>query len=284
MSQLIDLVPPVKRIRGNRLYLHNGQRLLDLWMDGGRTLLGEEARKARLYAANAADKGLAYAISGMYEQRLRKALYKTWPDFQTAAIYLNEERALAAYSRHTGRTVQVLDSAAVGTSVGIAASEASSPGAELFLLRPFCQVPRTSLYALARLPCPQPFAPVCLLIRDFSDAQQFAGDLIPPLMHSAATRALDSLARCDNNGYNEKWWLKIGNSLAPFFLRNGPYLFPIAPECRTPAAYESLFRAALDSAVLLSPYPDQPSIIPTQLDDNELRRMVAALERWQLHQ
>lgn len=261
MNHLLQLLSPVRRIRGNRLYLQSGQRLLDMWMDDGRLILGEEARHARLYAANAADKGLAYAIPGMYEQRLRKALRQAWPDYQSAALYLNEERALAAHARIVGTNPPV--------------SEIPP------LVRPFSRLESAGRFALLRFPCPQPFAPACLLIRDIADAGHLAGDIIPPLMQLAATRALDSLATCERNGYSEDWWQKIGGRLDDFFDRNGPYLYPKNAVIDGSAAYSTLFKAALAGNVLLSPDPDRPSIIPAQLDESELRRLLAVLRAWQ---
>ena len=73
----LALLPPVRRARGNRLYLETDRRLLDLWLDDGRIILGERERNSRLYARDAAEKGLTRAYPGLYNQRLRSALQRT---------------------------------------------------------------------------------------------------------------------------------------------------------------------------------------------------------------
>ena len=50
MSELLEMeIPRIRRARGYRLYDHHGRRYLDLWQNGGRSLLGHRpARQTTL--------------------------------------------------------------------------------------------------------------------------------------------------------------------------------------------------------------------------------------------
>ncbi len=269
MDNLLRLLKPVRRIRGNRLYTADGTRVLDLWLDGGRGLLGDGEKSAILYAGNAAEKGLTRAYPGLHEARLMKALGSTWPEFSAAFLFINEERALEALALALNKKITVVDIRRPGAS-----PENSGDAFGIGLARPFSTVPDNFGFALARLPCPRPFAPSCLLARDEAAGHALKGELIPPLMHHAACRALDTLARSAENGYEEGHWRKFGDILEKHFLRAGPYLFRRDESIE----YSKLFTAALAGGALISPCPEEPSIAPPDYSAGEAKKLVAALD------
>ena len=263
-GDLLGLLPPIRRIRGNRLYAADGRRFLDLWLDGGRGILGERDRHARMYAANAADKGLSRPYPGQHDARFRKAVLAAWPGWPGLRLYANEERALAAAAR-------VLGSPAV-------LSEPVSRGGErgsVALLRPFAPDPAGPVLALPRLPCPAAFAPACLLSRDPSLLAGEGGDTVPQMALVAAARALDSLAGSEREGYGPALWERWDRRMAAFFERRGPWLLASAARER----YADFFRAALEGGVLVSPVFDEPCLVPPDFDDGELVKLAAALAR-----
>jgi hypothetical protein len=262
MDNLVTLLKPIRRIRGNRLYAADGSRFLDLWLDGGHGILGEGAKSAVLYACNAAEKGLTRPYPGLNETRLLKALKSTWPEFEGAFLFGNEERAIAALAGVLKKTITIIDYAVSSGNDGIG------------LARPFLAVPDGFDLVLVRLPCPRPFAPACILARNNSLPKSFQGELLPPLMHHAATRALDTLARSNENGYSEGHWHKFGKILEKHFLRRGPYLLPRD----TSIEYKKLFTSALAGGALISPNPDEPSIVPPEYSNGEAKNLVKALD------
>ena len=76
MNNVYSLLPPIRRIRGNRLYCNSGKRILDLYLDNGIRILSYKENKVKLYAKNAIEKGLASTYPGLYEARFTKALQK----------------------------------------------------------------------------------------------------------------------------------------------------------------------------------------------------------------
>ncbi|MBU0934688.1 MAG: hypothetical protein KKC64_03665, partial [Spirochaetes bacterium] len=146
------------------------------------------------------------------------------------------------------------------------------------LLRPFLAVPAGTALALARLPCARPFAPGCLLATDPALLAQIESDPVPPMQFTAATRALDSLARTDSEGYNEAHWLSFAAIVGEYFHREGPYLYPSLTGQKS-CNYEDFFRAALAADTLLSPDPQKPCIVPPEFDRGEAQKLGRALSQ-----
>jgi len=287
MNDLLRLLPPVRRARGNRLYTADGKRYLDLWLDDGRGILGDRDRYTRTVAANAADKGLTRPYPGLYDKRFQKAVTPVWPGFNTVVSFSSEERALAAATRVLGANPILIDSAVCPSSpealakpeaaVSNLAQGTAAPGF-VAIARPFAAIPETCHLALPRLPCPRPFAPWCLIARDGTAVAQALsreeGDLVPAQSLVAAARGLSSLEASVSDGYGETLWSRFDKRMDAWFERAGPYLFAKA----IPAGYEAFFRAALEGGALLSPHPDAPSVIPPDFDDGELVKLSRSLQ------
>ena len=276
MNDLLRLLPPVRRARGNRLYTADGKRFLDLWLDDGRGILGDRDRYTRTFAANAADKGLTRPYPGLYDARFAKAVTVAWPGFVTVRLFSSEERALAVAIRILGfqplpgASSMLVDSAVRPSG---AADTATCGSPRLAIARPFAAIPETCNLALPRLPCPRPFAPWCLIARDGTAAAQALsaqeGDLVPAQSLVAAARGLSSMESSVRDGYGESLWARFDKRLGTWFERSGPYLFPRA----TPAGYEAFFRGALVGGAQLSPLPDPPPVIPPGFSDRELAEL-----------
>ncbi len=278
MSDLLRRLPPIRRMRGNRLYADDGRRFLDLWLDDGRGILGDAERAAKTYASNAIDKGLLRPYPGLYEQRFIKALRAYWPGYPCVRLYASEESALRAARRILGSEPLIIDAA------GREALGATPPEAALALIRPFLDPPGTGsraspLLAMPRLPCPRPYAPACLLSADeaaFSPKGGLGaekGELVPGMQLYAATRAMDSLANARREGYTEERWKLFDKRMGEYFERRGPYIYARAAE----ADYEGFFMAALAGGALISPRYGKPSLVAPDIDDGELKRLAAAL-------
>jgi hypothetical protein len=288
MSDLLRRLPPIRRMRGNRLYAEDGRRFLDLWLDDGRGILGEAERAAKTYASNAIDKGLVRPYPGLYERRLIKAVQARWPGYPGIRLYASEESALRAAQRILGAETTVIDAAARNAAgrEAPAGEELSAPPPDnaLALLRPFLDAPEPGLpgaprLAMPRLPCPRPYAPACLLAGDEAAFAHRAegwsepGELVSGMQLYAAARALDSLANAAREGHAEERWKLFDRRMEAFFERRGPYIYARAAE----ADYEGFFMAALAGGALISPFYEKPSLVAPDIDDGELKKLAAAL-------
>lgn len=273
MDELLRLLPPIRRTRGNRLYAADGRRFLDLWMDGGRGIMGEAERPARGYAANAVDKGLVHPYPGLYDARFAKALLRAWPRFGAVRLFANEAGALASARRMLG------DASALPVDPAGRAmlpAERAAPGRAAFMLaRPFVPAEAYEACALAmvRLPLAAALSPAALMAADEAAFGSEAGDLVPGMRCYAATRAMDSLARAPERGYGEPHWRLFDKRMAGYFERRGPYLLARCDE----GTYRRFFEAALDGGALVAPRWDEPAAVPADFDDGELKRLAAAL-------
>lgn len=271
MDDLLRLLPAIRRIRGNRLYAADGTRLLDMWLDDGRGILGDRDRFARTHASNAADKGLTRPYPGLYDARFRKAMGSVWSGFDTVRVFGSEENALRAAREVLGSDRPEAEPEA---------ERAVEPFAEarFVIARPFVDMPASATLAMPRLPCPRPFSPWCLMARDGSpEAQSLAtrtGDIVPAQSLYAAASGLTRVSSAIRDGFGEEMWCRFDSRLGKWFERRGPYLF-----ARVAAQdYTEFFKTALSGGALLSPRPDAPSIVPPDWDDGELVRLARVLQ------
>jgi hypothetical protein len=253
MDTLLRLLPPIRRTRGPRLYAADGRRFLDLWLDDGRDILGAAGRSIRTYAANASDKGLLHPYPGLYEQRLEKAVLAAWPAFKAVRFYLNEERALAAAARLSGRKADTLELIEAINPDTFRSASGGLPGSSdggLVKLRPFRAGPSGLQSGSGKAPLPPPFGTCLPPGSTGSWLESEVGDLVPAMMHYAAARAMASYAKVSQDGsYGEELWKRFDRRMAPYFRRSGPYLLP-----NTEAGnYVDFFDAALEGGALVSP-------------------------------
>ena len=264
----LRLLPPIRRSRQWRLYAEDGRRFLDLWMDGGRSLLGAKGRTLGTVAKAAVDTGLTRPFPSIREARLEKALLQRYPGYAAVRFFRDEGRAAAAAAAFLppGEHLETLMpfaehySTSVADAAGVGAASLVTPGV-------------TS----PRLTCPAAFAPAVLLFRDAQAALTVSSDLLPPLSLACAHRAIFELIRFEQD-YTELLWKKTDRRLGPCFERCGPYLRPRTALTAGEGGYDRLFAAALGAGVLLSPDPAQPSMVPGEFDDGELHKLAKALE------
>jgi len=268
-EDLLRLLPPIRRSRLWRLYAEErsggkGRRFLDLWMDGGRSLLGAKGTGLGTLAKAAIDMGLTRPAPSVWERRLEKALLEAYPGYEAVRFYRSEEGALAALAAFLDldrRALRVLDPAALGGP--------ASGGFDASILRPFAEfLPGSgaaagAAFALPLLGCPAAFAPGILLARQAGRAPR--GELVAPLQLACASRAMSELKRL-LPAYGEELWKRSDRRLGPYFERRGPYLYPRHPA----SGHGDFFRRALASGLLVSPLHGHPSILPPDFDDGEL--------------
>ena len=87
--ELLRLLPRVLRARDFHLYLEGGRRLLDLWLQGGRAILGHKPPNVVKELKNAAERGLFTPLPHPLEKRFLKALGEFFPD-KTFRLYMDE--------------------------------------------------------------------------------------------------------------------------------------------------------------------------------------------------
>ena len=288
--ELLDLIPKVLRARDFHLYLENGKRLTDLWLDGGRAVLGHKPPRVLLELKNAAERGLFCPLPHPMERRLLKALETLFPDraFRLYADSPSLCRALADAGLSAG-SLPLPDPA-------FPEGDVADNGARVSLWRPFVEPPSAASEpnaAPVMIPIlPWPLGPEVLVLSKSMEASFPPGDLIPPVLLAPAARAAYNLAAAlKAPGQGRARYHKIEkifgkrnskrNSHASdeggmLWHRKGIYL-TVKPGIES-EKYAALFRRFLEGGFLIPPSPMEPVILPASMSPGEEAKLAELLK------
>ncbi|TXT49171.1 MAG: hypothetical protein FD137_773 [Spirochaetes bacterium] len=237
----MEKLPPVRRARGWRLYTEAGNRLLDMYCDGGRAVMGAKPGEQGKYAKALIDRGLASAYPSLWDARLRKALLEWVPDYPIARFYTFERKIADQHQPILRPFFEYLP---------IHGGEKEGACPSMFWARP---------------PVAQAWSFGILLLHADSNIEFLPPeDLVPPLQLAIAARSIYDLIGFKER-YNEAHWAKIDPFATTWFRRSGPWLFPKYEE----SAHPKVFAAALEAGILLSPEYRWPSLVPGEFDKGE---------------
>jgi hypothetical protein len=295
-ASLLRHLPPVLRARGFRLYLdgtcRGHRRLVDLWQDNGAAILGHTPPTVLRELKNSAERGLFAPFPHFAEHRFVKALSQLFAG-KAIRVYSDNaslRRTLAASGIPADTLVidpSVSDTSACGIPVDPSVSDTSgtcgipadpsvsdtASGASdacdtrLFRWRPF--LPFAWPAGAMLLPAlPWPLSPAALVYDE--PLALPPSDYIPPLILSAATRAVYDLIAAAPERQQvcyvppDSAWQQRG-------------VYCSLRRRLSSTDYERLFLRFLDAGFLLPPDQDQPLILPTGLSHGEAARLDAAL-------
>ena len=274
---LLRLLPGVLRARDFHLYLEGGQRLTDLWLQGGRAILGHKPAKVLGELKNAAERGLFGSFPHPQEARFIKALGQFFPGrafrlYQDmSSLYLALEKAgfkeLAAaplsdpaFPQHTPRQI-----------IGVQGAEKPL----ISLWRPFIEIEadisRLTTFWIPVLPWP--LGPVVLVLDKNMEPLFPQGELISPVLLAPATRAMYDLA-AKTCPPDFRRYPKLEKALkGGFWKRRGIYI-TMEPSTNM-EEYAVLFRRFLDGGFLIPPSPVEPVILPAEMSQGEESKLAA---------
>jgi len=253
---LLSLVPTVLRARGFRLYTRSGQRLVDLWQNGGAAVLGHNPPGLLRELKNTASRGLYAPFPHFLEARFIKALSVLFPN-----------RDFLLYSSAPALLEPLLAS---GTAA---------------LWRPFLD-PKSPFAVLENsilipvLPGIQGWRndlPQGLCVLAYSSVPDTVklpvGDILPPVLLAAAARGIcDIIAAPERAKFHFPRIAKILPK-SPW-QRRGIYLSLRDPGIET---WDALFRRFLKAGFLIPPIPSQPLILPGILSPGEEAKLAETL-------
>ena len=168
--ELLRLLPRVLRARDFHLYLEGGKRLTDLWLWGGKAVLGHKPPQVLREFKNSAERGLFTPLPHPLEKRFIKALGQVFPG-KSFRLYLDEA------SLH-----RALDTAGIDNIANVCR------------WRPFLDEPDGKDSLLIYPVLPFTLGPAVLVLDSNADSSFPPGELIPPVLLAPATRALYDLA------------------------------------------------------------------------------------------
>ena len=238
-TELLRLLPPVLRARDFFLYLEGGKRLTDLWLSGGKAILGHKPAKVLRELKNSAERGLFAAFPHPLEKRFFKSMGELFPG---KAFRLYTDRASLFWALE------------------------ESGEKEVQLWRPFLEGQNNEAHVLLPV-LPWPLGPEVLVLEKNHDAFFPAGDLISPVLLAPAARALYDLIKIINE---PKWpkYSKIEKALAESpWQRRGIYL--TVDQNMEREKYKALFLSFLEGGFLIPSSPAEPVILPPSMSPGE---------------
>ena len=255
---LLRKIPNVLRARGFRLYLSNGKRLVDLWLNGGAAVLGHTPPNILRELKNTASRGLYSPLPHFTEARYLKALSKIFPN-RVFRLYAAPPQELSVlFNNGTSKLWRPFTNPASPFAV----TENSPilipvlPGIQLWrdgLPLGLCVAAAQSETHLANLP---------------------QSDILPPVLLATATRGIHDLLAAPNRAAPKLQ--RVEKMLREsHWQRRGIYL-----ELREKAETENwsaLFQKFLEAGFLLPPVPSFPLILPGELSDGEEAKLAAVL-------
>lgn len=266
----------IRRARGYYLYTEKNVRLLDLWLDGGKAILGRRTGQANLVCKQFLDKGLTGFLPTKADVQLRRALEALLPDYPVIRWYETQNKAerIAASAMPAGQngTRQPLPVWRPFLDLD-SASDPQEPIADgIMLVTPAYPVPCGIIAACSRFeerlpPSDVLFPPLAYsLARAFFDLKHKMEEFqlkeinIEDGHHSKAAgrcaRVSHTIVKKRQATLNRK--AEAERLIPDVWTQKGWYLFPHIPE----AEYPAFFLQALDAHVLISPEYDMPSILP----------------------
>ena len=243
----------VKRARRCFLYTTKGERLTDMYQEGGRAILGWGGSVFTVFK-NVLERGVTGSYftdfsspCGKPRSRLARAVSSFFGDEREVFVFPSKRAALNA----------ALSVSADSTSIYRPwnPQEIDWRGVSCIVFVP--PFPWTdSIYVLA-------------VKKGVSETPYFEDEvfLVSPLC-AAVTRSVYDLSRALQER-EEKHWFIYDKIITKYWERKGPYLFPKIPE----SEYADFVLHCLDCNLVISPDYNQPSIVPFGADKGNFSKL-----------
>ena len=252
-------IPVILRARGYRLYAQNGQRLIDLWLNGGAAVLGHTPPDFLREIKNTASRGLYAPFPHFTEGRYLKALLKIFPYHSFCLFAAPPPELTELYKTGFVKIWRPF----LNHAAPFAVNE------EPFLVPalPGIQLWRSGL----------PLG-LCVVVsgKEENLSQLPQSDTLPPVLLAAAARGLHDIIASPQRGKPDLPRTFKALRTSAFWKREGIYL-SLKNEVE-PHKWELLFKKFLDSGFLLPQDQSSPLILPGELSDGEDAKLAASLE------
>ncbi|OQB95881.1 MAG: hypothetical protein BWX81_01670 [Spirochaetes bacterium ADurb.Bin110] len=260
-DSILSNLPEISRMRGWRMYARDGSRILSLWSDYGRMLLGYSPRGLASIAKSSMDRGLFSATPGIWTNRIDKMLHGLLPEYQNIKILGSQQKALT--------TLQGLE--------GLASPAPSLTSCRFLFdsyLRKDNKLPDTICIVL---PIPSALS-IGIIASKVSTGLVMEQELIEGIKGMTSIYALSKMQSEEKKGVIsrklEPLWKCFDRYERTLFSRSGPWLFPNYHR----ENHEEIFLYCLKNGLLISPDYDFPSSVPGDFDKGELGPLRSAAE------
>ena len=283
----------VQRARGCYLYTRSGRRVVDMYQEAGRAILGWGNSKASNVFKNIMNRGLTGTFPTDYGTQLERAVKTLLPEYQQVRWYNSLVSAQTALAQYFNFWTEI----PLGEHPLLDATD--SPFTEDYDLtldnwlakkgvprwRPWLdeawftswqeiplqvmEINEKAQTAIVVVP-PLPWIKSYYLVAFTEMEGRFippSDVLLPPVMASTARAIYDLIAEIPNR--SEKDWCKFDFVVKKYWDRRGPYLLSKVPQSR----YREFFNHCLDCGIFISPSYRIPSIIPLGANEGDFSQL-----------
>lgn len=274
-KEILKCYGTIKRARGSYLYTAKGVRLVDMYQEAGRAILGwgNCSGRSMLMLKNTMDRGITGSFATDHENRLTKAVLSVVPEYPHVRFYASQERMALAIAQYTGIVVSL------ETFSNLSFEEWLCNNG-IAIWRPWLDVSdmtantskgekSTCGNAMVVVP-PVSWAGtgfICVFADKNTD-NILVSDHCPPPFLAAATRAFYDLQKELPKRTEENWCI-FDKVLGEYFVRTGPYLFPKIARDK----YKDFVIHCIDKEMLVSPNYAIPSIIPFTANEGDFKKL-----------
>ncbi|MDR1747738.1 MAG: hypothetical protein LBR47_01610 [Spirochaetaceae bacterium] len=275
----------VRRARGCYLYTARGRRILDMYLEGGRAILGWRGGRSQLTLKNLLDRGLGGTFETPELKQLEKAIRALAPQHSVIRWYQNEDKTRNACARYLDLWIDdlpLVENEVIRNRLLLLQHDAILQANGICIWRPWIEdawyhideESRNSLQELnwcspeiTVIPIPFPSAGEYFAVAFSVDkGEKIApSDPIPAAVAGAMARACNDL-HAEIPKRWERDWQQYDRIIGGYWQRRGPYLIPEIPK----EHYGDFFLHCLDRGILISPVFSAPSIIPVGADSTAL--------------
>ena len=229
----------VKRARGTFLYTAKGVRLTDMYLEGGRAILGWGGCSAYTQLKNVLSRGLTGSFNTDFDRRLCKAVSALSGDSRTVYAFSSYKAALAAAVELSKDNLAVWHPWS---------GENLAFRAPVVLLEP----PLAWVRGITLLAVKTEFE---------IDSAPAAAVKLSPVMCEAVTRSVYDIIKAVPERQEKQFFL-YDTVLTKYWTREGPWLTPKIPQEK----YDDFVLHCLDCALVVNPFYSGRSIVPFGAD------------------
>ncbi|MBE6344978.1 MAG: hypothetical protein J6B32_01130 [Spirochaetaceae bacterium] len=291
----------LQRARGCYLYTRSGHRLVDMYQEFGRAILGWGNSKAMLQFKNIMNRGLTGSFITDYSYGLERAIKTLLPEYKEIRWFSSLDSAEKAIALYYGTDIKIPlgEHPVLDTVTDMFAEEMQDLAFFEWLTingvprwRPWLDeawfadsqnIPDKVFHIEPHIHDAVVIVPPLALARSYyiiafndSEGRQIPPSdiLLPPVM-AATTRAIYDLID-ELHIRSEKDWNLFDKVLLKYWKRRGPYLLPKIPLLK----YKDFFAHCLDCGIVISPNYRNPSIIPYGANIGDFRKLAKNPFEW----
>lgn len=292
--ELAERYGTIQRARGCYLYTRKGKRLVDMYQELGRAILGWGNSKAMTEFKNTMNRGLTGSFLTDYNYRLEKAVKALLPEYDHVRWYSSLPAAQQALSVYFGKdmTINIGEHPILDTTADQYPEEMLDYDLDEWLesngvsrWRPWLDeawfnseqnIPEPVLEIHEKVQDAVVVVPPLALARTyylitFNDTGNRtippSDVLLPPVLAATARAIYDLIAELPCR--SEKDWNQFDSIVLKYWKRKGPYLLPKVPQEK----YKEFFLHCLDCGILISPNYRTPTIVPYGANAGDFKKL-----------